>query len=180
MFRPPRWSSHFHFGFGPGGERANLISSRWARRCTPSAWRLSSVAIAVALSPAAPIDRSSPSSSGVHGGPGALISSLFSASWRGSDSIRVLLFSLTLRSGRAILRYNPRLLSSWPTSSTDAPRLRSIVEAVESSFRLRLQPVLAVHQLNNRARYERFMVGSAASLHEPDFQLGGSTLHRHQ
>src|SRR5712664_181224 len=103
-----------------------------------------------------------------------------SASWRGSDSIRVLLFSLTLRSGRAILRYNPRLLSSWPTSSTDAPRLRSIVEAVESSFRLRLQPVLAVHQLNNRARYERFMVGSAASLHEPDFQLGGSTLHRHQ
>jgi hypothetical protein len=70
---------------------------------------------------------------------GALISSL-SASWRGSDSIRVLLFSLTLRSGRAILRYYPRLLSSWLTSSTDAPRLWSIPEAVESSFPLRLQP----------------------------------------
>src|SRR5712671_1481301 len=138
MFRPPRWSSHFHFGFGPGGERANLISSRWARRCTPSAWRLSSVAIAVALSPAAPIDRSSPSSSGVHGGPGAVISSL-SASCRGSDSIRVLLFSLSLRSGQAILRYYPRLLSSWPTSSTDAPRLWSIPEAAESSFPLHLQ-----------------------------------------
>src|SRR5712664_120503 len=65
-----------------------------------------------------------------------------SASWRGSDSIRVLLFSLTLRSGRAILRYNPRLLSSWPTSSTDAPRLRSIAEAVESSFPLHLQSQL--------------------------------------
>src|SRR6266481_7896775 len=45
------------------------------------------------------------------------------SSWRGSDAIRVLLFLLTLRSGRAILRYYPRLLSSWPTSSTDAPRL---------------------------------------------------------
>jgi hypothetical protein len=43
---------------------------------SPAALRLSSVAIAVALSPAAPIDRSSPSSSGVHGGPGAVISSL--------------------------------------------------------------------------------------------------------
>jgi hypothetical protein len=41
----------------------------------PAALRLSSVAIAVALSPAVPIDRSSASSSGVHGGPGALISS---------------------------------------------------------------------------------------------------------
>jgi hypothetical protein len=99
---------------------------------------LSRVAIAAVLSPAAPIDRSSPSLSGVHGNSGALISSP-SASWRGSDSIRVLLFSLTLRSDQAILRYCPRLLSSWPTSSTDAPRLRSIPEAVESSFPLRLQ-----------------------------------------
>ncbi len=130
---------YFHFGFGPGSERANLISSRCARWCTPAGLGLSSVAIAVALFASRPIDRSSPSSSGVHGGPGALISSLFSASWRGSDSIRVLLFSLTLRSGRAILRYNPRLLSSWPTSSTDAPLLRSIAEAVELSFPLHLQ-----------------------------------------
>jgi len=50
--------------------------------------------------------------------------------------------SLTLRSGQAILRYYPRLLSSWPTSSTDAPRLWSIPEAVESSFPLRLLPRL--------------------------------------
>src|SRR5882762_8667832 len=63
-----------------------------------------------------------------------------SPSWRGSDSIRVLLFSLTLRGGQAVLRYYPRLLSSWPTSSTDAPRLWSIPEDVESSFSLRLQP----------------------------------------
>src|SRR5712691_5418756 len=69
---------------------------------------------------------------------GAFISP--SPSWRGSDSIRVLLLLLTLRSGRAILRYYPRLLSSWPKSSTDAPRLRSIAEAVASSFPLRLQP----------------------------------------
>jgi hypothetical protein len=41
---------------------------------------------------------------------------------------------VTLRGGRAILRYYPRLLFSWPTSSTDAPRLWSIPEAVESSF----------------------------------------------
>src|SRR5882672_672113 len=71
-----------------------------------------------------------------------------SPSWRGSDAIRVLLFSLTLRSGRAILRYDPRLLSSWPTSSTDAPQLRSIPEAVESSFPLRLQP----HYLKRKPR----------------------------
>src|SRR5712664_3712128 len=65
-----------------------------------------------------------------------------SPSWRGSDSIRVLLFSLTLRGGQAVLRYYPRLLSSWPTSSTDAPRLWSIPEDVESSFPLRLSPSL--------------------------------------
>jgi hypothetical protein len=65
-----------------------------------------------------------------------------SPSWRGSDAIRVLLFSLTLRSGRAILRYYPRLLSSWPISSTDAPRLRSIAEAVASSLPLHLEPEL--------------------------------------
>ena len=69
---------------------------------------------------------------------GAFISP--SPSWRGSDSIRVLLFLLILRSGRAILRYYPRLLSSWPTSSTDAPRLRSIAEAVASSFPFALSP----------------------------------------
>jgi hypothetical protein len=38
--------------------------------------RLSRAAIAAALSPAVPIDRISPSSSGVHGGPGAVISRL--------------------------------------------------------------------------------------------------------
>jgi hypothetical protein len=74
MFRG-RVGGYFHIGFGPGGERANLISSMRARWCTPAAFRLSSVAIAVALSPAVPIDRSSASSSGVHGGRGALISS---------------------------------------------------------------------------------------------------------
>jgi hypothetical protein len=41
--------------------------------------RLSSVAIAATLSPAAPIDRSSPSSSGVHGDP--LISSPSALAW---------------------------------------------------------------------------------------------------
>src|SRR5882724_10333382 len=121
-----------------------------ARLRTEPALRLSGFVIAATLSPAAPIDRSSLSSSGVHRGPmlyeGALISSPPSASWRGSDSIRVLLFSLTLRSDQAILRYCPRLLSSWPTSSTDAPRLRSIPEAVESSFPLRLQPRYAFVQ----------------------------------
>src|SRR5712675_2794455 len=133
---------YFHFGFRPGCERANLILSTLARLRTAWWERLSRVAIAAALSPAAANDRSSPSSSGVHGGPGAVIASL-SASWRGSDSIRVLLFSLTLRGGRAILRYYPRLLSSWPTSSTDAHRLWSIPEDVESSFPLHLQPHFA-------------------------------------
>src|SRR5229473_1721022 len=66
---------HFTFAFSPGGERANLILSKRARLRTASGVRLSRVAIAAVLSPAAPIDRSSPSFSGVHGGPGAVISS---------------------------------------------------------------------------------------------------------
>jgi hypothetical protein len=65
---------HFPFAFSPGGERANLISSKRARLRTASGVRLSRVAIAAVLSPAAAIDRSSPSFLGVHGGPGALIS----------------------------------------------------------------------------------------------------------
>src|SRR6266478_9188610 len=93
----------------------------------------------LALRPEAASDLKLSSSKRVQGSP--VISSP-SPSWRGSDSIRVLLFSLTLRGGQAILRYYPRLLSSWPTSSTDAPRLWSIPEAVESSFSLRLQPQL--------------------------------------
>ena len=136
-FRVGDWS--FPLQLRPWRRTGQLDLEQVSSLVHPAALRSSSVAIAVALSPAAPIDRSSPSSSGVHGGPGALISSL-SASCRGSDSIRVLLFSLTLRSGQAILRYYPRLLFSWPTSSTDAPRLWSIPEAVESSFPLRLQP----------------------------------------
>jgi hypothetical protein len=63
------------FGFGPDGKWANLILSVQARVRTESALRLSGFAITAALSPAAAIDRSKPSSSGVHGGPGALISS---------------------------------------------------------------------------------------------------------
>jgi hypothetical protein len=130
---------YFHFGIGPGSERANLISSRCARWCTPAGLRLSRVAIAVALSPAAPSI-----------GAARLLQVSTEARERsflhffqppGGDQIqfRMLLFSLTLRSGRAILRYNPRLLSSWPTSSTDAPLLRSIAEAVELSFPLQPQ-----------------------------------------
>ena len=67
--------SYFPFAFSPGGERANLILSKRARRRTASGVHLSRVAIAAVLSPAAPIDRSSPSSSGVHVCLGALISS---------------------------------------------------------------------------------------------------------
>src|SRR5713101_5980186 len=67
--------AHLPFAFSPGCERANLILSKRARLRTASGVRLSRVAIAVVLSPAAPIDRSSPSSSDVHAGPGALISS---------------------------------------------------------------------------------------------------------
>src|SRR5450755_851231 len=66
---------YFHFGFGPGSERANLISSRSARLRTAWWERLSRVAIATALSPAAANDRSSSSSLADHAGPGALISS---------------------------------------------------------------------------------------------------------
>src|SRR6267154_170606 len=68
------WDRHFTFALSPGGERANLILSKRARLRSASGVRLSRVAIAAVLSPAAPIDRSSPSFSGVHGGPGALIS----------------------------------------------------------------------------------------------------------
>src|SRR5882724_11307814 len=78
------------------------------------------------LRPDAASDLKLSSSKRVQGCP--LISPSSSPSWRGSDAIRVLLFSLTLRSGQAILRYYPPLLSSWPTSSTDAHRLRSIPE----------------------------------------------------
>jgi hypothetical protein len=66
---------YFLFAFRPGGERANLILSERARLRTASGVRLSRVAIAAVLSPAAAIDRSSPSFSGVHGDPGAVISS---------------------------------------------------------------------------------------------------------
>src|SRR5450432_4338924 len=66
---------YFHFGFGPGSEWANLISSRSARLRTAWWERLSRVAIATALSPAAANDRSSSSSSADHAGPGAVISS---------------------------------------------------------------------------------------------------------
>jgi hypothetical protein len=80
-----------YFAFRPGGERANLILSKRARLRTASGVRLSRVAIAAVLSPAAAIDRSSPSFSGVHGDSGALISSLsvrallFLAGWNGLD-----------------------------------------------------------------------------------------------
>jgi hypothetical protein len=52
---------YFPFAFRPDGDRANLILSKRARLRTAWGVRLSSVAIAAVLSPAAPIDRSSPS-----------------------------------------------------------------------------------------------------------------------
>jgi hypothetical protein len=68
-------------GFRPGCERANLILSTLARLRTAWGERLSRVEIAAALSPAADIDRRSPSSSGVHGGAGAVISSPSALAW---------------------------------------------------------------------------------------------------
>jgi hypothetical protein len=67
------WPCNYYFPFAlsPGGERAKLILSTLARLRTASGVRLRRVAIAAVLSPAAPIDRSSPSFSGVHGDPGA-------------------------------------------------------------------------------------------------------------
>jgi hypothetical protein len=73
LWRPPVGHVTYYFPFRPGGDRANLILSKRGRLRTASGVRLSRVAIAAVLSPAAPIDRSSPSFSGVHGDP--LISS---------------------------------------------------------------------------------------------------------
>jgi hypothetical protein len=58
---------HFAFLFGPIRERANFILSLPARLRTDAAPRLSNIPMAAALSPAAALDRSWPSSSGAHG-----------------------------------------------------------------------------------------------------------------
>ena len=58
---------HFAFGFGPGGTLASLILSTPARLRTESAVRLRGFLIAWTLSPAAAIERSKASSSGVQG-----------------------------------------------------------------------------------------------------------------
>src|SRR5207247_6894701 len=59
-------NSAFFGPFGPGRERTVLILSKRARLRTDDAVRLSSIPIAAVLSPAAAIDRSKRSSSGVH------------------------------------------------------------------------------------------------------------------
>jgi hypothetical protein len=53
---------YFHFGFGPGSERANLISSRCVRWCTPAGLQQRCNRGGTFASRL--IDRSSPSSSG--------------------------------------------------------------------------------------------------------------------
>jgi len=72
-FRVGDWS--FPLQLRPWRRTGQLDLEQVSSLVHPAALRSSSVAIAVALSPAAPIDRSSPSSSCVHGGPGTFISS---------------------------------------------------------------------------------------------------------
>ena len=126
--RANRWASRCPgTDTSPTRPRNLRVSERW-RNFWPNYRKKKNAHVSKAASVGCPIISSSPS-----------------PSWRGSDAIRVLLFSLTLRSGQAILQYYPRLLSSWPTSSTDAPRLWSIPEAVESSFPPKCSANLRAH-----------------------------------